>query len=50
MIYPLTIYNECRAFYKISKRFEIGLIGIASYSFQRNTESLSASVAIIVNL
>lgn len=50
MIYPLTIYNECRAFYKISKRFEIGLIGIASYSFQRNTESLSASVAIKVNL
>lgn len=50
MINPLTIYNECRAFYKINRRFELGLIGIASYSFQRNTESLSASLAIKVNL
>ncbi len=47
---PLTMYNECRFYYKVSHRFEVGVVGILSYSFQCNTEFMSAALAAKVNL
>lgn len=47
---PLTVYNECRLFYKINRRFEVGVIGIISYSFQRSTDVMSAAIAAKINL
>ncbi len=50
MTTPLTMYNECRCFFKICPKFYVGAIGIMAYSFQRKMDMLSASVAIKLNL
>lgn len=50
MSVPLTMYNECRAFYKINRRFEVGLIGIFCYSFIDEVDVLSLAAAVKVNL
>lgn len=50
MTVPLTMYNECRAFYKINRRFEVGLIGIFSYSFIDEVDALSLALAAKVNI
>ena len=47
---PLTMYNECRSFYNINRRFEVGLIGILSYSFIDKFDALSLAAALKVNI
>ncbi len=50
MTTPLTMYNECRCFFKICPKFYVGAIGIMAYSFQKKMDALSASVALRLNL
>lgn len=46
---PLTMYNECRLFFKVCPRFHTGIIGMMDYSFKNSIDVLSASVALKVN-
>lgn len=46
----LTVYNEVRVFYELSRRFEVGCIGILGYSFRDCLDSVSGALALKVNL
>jgi hypothetical protein len=43
-------YNECRLFYKMTPRLQIGTVGIMAYSCQKHFDALSVSIALKVNL
>lgn len=45
-----SMYNECRLFYKVCRRFELGAVGILAYSFQNRLDAVSLALALKINL